>query len=164
MNTLRYVTITFQLPDGRILLSRQRLNKSSATQWRATAEYVIGPEDSPRAILESRCTKDFNFEIKYGANLGQKFQLILLPPIKFGNGARELHSYIIKIRNMWKLRAPRVYEFHAKPFTELLDDIYQNSVYKPGFVQGKEKHTFNAIHVISMIDKKGFLRNEGTNV
>lgn len=156
MNTLRYVTVTFVLPDNRILLQRQRMSESSASQWRATVEYVLSADDAPRAVLNRRIMEDYGLNLAYGPSPTNRYIMTLLPVINLGHGARVITPFLVKILSMWRFKALHIFEFHAKPFEELLDDIYQNSVYRPGMVAGTEKHSLNTIQVISKIDQKGF--------
>lgn len=156
MSTLRYVMATFILPDNRILLQRQRLNELSATQWRATAEYLIGPGDTPHMVLSKRVLQDFSLYLYHDPNYAITYRQYELPVIEFKSTGRQIYSYIIKIMNMWNLRTSRIYEFYAKTFEELLTDIYQNSI---NCATGDEKHSFNTIHVIGNIDRKGIIKN-----
>lgn len=159
MTTLRYVTATFILPYNRILLSRQRLNERSVTQWRASTEYVLaGCEVSRQRLIDK-------VWLEYGLDLGvtnevyyPRFSLTQLDQIHLGQGARVIFPFVIKIKDKWNFKSSRVFEFHTMGFEELLDDVYHHSVYHPGIIAGEEKHTYNTVQILSEIHKRGIIK------
>lgn len=158
MAITNYAVATLVLPDNRVLLRRQRLNKSSVTQWQATSEYVLAKEQLAKETIIWKLMQEFGMIVCEGAPTTYKYDMRELPVINIGPNVRSITSYVIKILTMWNFKASRIFEFHAKPFKELLDDIYQNSVAKPGMVTGNEKHSFNTVRVIAHIDQIGVLR------
>jgi hypothetical protein len=161
MNALaitNYAVATLVLPDNRVLLRRQRLNTSSVTQWQATAEYLLSNGQLAKETIIWKLLTDFGIAINGGSPTSYKYDVRQLSTINIGPNVRSITSYVIKVLTMWNFQASRIFEFHAKPFRELLDDIYQNSVAKPGSVTGFEKHSFNTVRVVANMDKIGVLR------
>lgn len=107
--------------------------------------------------MVGRIWRDLNLNLNFLNSEKSKISLDFIDILEVGKGSREIFMYVVKIMGAMKFIAPQGIQFHAKGFKELLQDVYQHSIYQPGLIAGEEKHSYNTVQVLAEIDKRGII-------
>lgn len=138
---LRYVNITVQVPDGRILLYRKY--RGGTAQWAATREKLLIGKDDP--LVEINKILWDVFGINPNAYTDNFAEIKQLPAVKILPN-RHLHLYTVKMKSSLAFCADAVDQYHPMMWSDIVDDVSVNSHHPPtGYFP---KHTPTAIIAI----------------
>lgn len=146
----RYVNITIQLQDGRILLLRKNKNTSPLPGWGITTGKSLGNKDVMTAFNDiMRETFGINTE-KYEDTYAE---MIKLPIETIWTEKIILMPFFVKMNTILKFKTKAENEFHALPWRRVLNDIMAKTIYPKN---GEAPlHTEIAVQATRVLQEKG---------
>lgn len=138
---LQCVNIVVQLPNRRVLLSRNNLGGNSAAAWAITVERFIANDKSPLAVVNDISwnvfgVNPFNYSesfMNFKRERSVKYMNITLIP------------FVMKLKTALVFRVDSHMEFTTMRLDDLLEDVMANSIYPKADIS--LKHTLNAIQM-----------------
>lgn len=144
---ISFIHVTVVLPDKRILLRRACYSDNQkVSKWSATIEKFL-----PRAYDQNSIITEM-----LANSLGLPSTKYIIRPVNrtiIPNYNRVIFSHIVEIEQTLTLTSSINYQFSAKPFSILLDDITKNIIIGNCNVE----YTINTTHIIKEAHLKGIL-------
>ncbi len=144
---ISFIHVTVVLPDKRILLRRSCYSDNQkVSKWSATIEKFL-----PRA-----CDQNSIITKMLVNNLGLPSTKYIIRPVNrtiIPNYNRVIFSHVVEIEQTLTLTSSINYQFSAKPFSTLLDDITKSII----IGNYNAKYTINTTHIIKEAHLKGIL-------
>jgi len=159
-NQMVFVHALVILPDERVLLRRQLHSDKTVSKWAATIEKVIFKTDTPAYEISQAVLNCLKLNLTLFSNkiihCIPKATIEPLNSITVPDYNRVIFPFIVRIGGMVTLQSETNYDFVAKSFSEVSDDIMANTIYHHSFVE--EKHTINTVHVMKEVHLKDVLK------
>lgn len=159
-NQMTFVHALIVLPDERILLRRQLCFGNTNSKWTATIERAIFETDTPSYEANQAVLKGLKLNLTLFSNkiihCIPKATIEPLNSIAIPNHNRVVFPFVVRIKGMVTLQSETNYEFAAKSFSELSEDIMCNTIYRHNAAEGK--HTTNTVHVMKEAHLKDVLK------
>lgn len=148
------------LPDERVLLRKRLCFDNTISKWAATIEKVIFRTDEPIYEINKVVLNTLKLNLTLHGNKVihciPKATIEPLGRIAVPDHNRIIFPFIVRIRGMVTLQSETNYQFVAKPFSELSDDIMCNTIYRHSL--SEEQHTINTVHVLKEVHLKDVLK------
>lgn len=159
---MTFVHALIVLPDNRILLRRRFCfnNSINTSKWTATIEKVIFETDTPRYEVTQAVLNSLKLNLTLFRNKVihciPKATIEPLSSITIPDHNRIVFPFVVRINGMVTLKSETNYEFVAKSFSELSDEIMCNTIYCHNFAEGQ--HTTNTVHVMKEVHLRDVLK------
>lgn len=159
-NQMLFVHALVVLPDERVLLRRRLCFDKTVSKWAATIEKVIFKTDTPTYEISQAVLNSLKLNLTLFSNkiihCIPKATIEPLGSIAVPDYNRVIFPFVIRIKGMVTLQSETNYEFAAKSFSELSDDIMVNTIYRHSLAE--EQHTINTVHVMKEVHLRDVLK------
>lgn len=158
-NHMLFVHALVILPDERILLKRRYYSNDNKSKWAATIEKVIFETDVPGHEISKAVSNSLKLNLTLFSNkIAHCIPNATIEPlnsITVPDYNRIIFPFIVRIKKIVTLQSETKYQFTAKHFSDLSDDIMCNTIYCHNLAE--EQHTINTVHVMKEVHLKDVL-------
>ena len=142
LNRLLFAHALIILPDRRVLL--RKLGHHGG-KWTATIEKGLCKADNPCHVITEALAHELNINLDINQEV-PKVTIRSFDSIIIQEYNRKVFPFIIETKQILTLKSDTNYQFSARPFTILSDDIMNNAVHCSDL--SKIEYTLNTVHVI----------------
>lgn len=155
-NQMTFIHALVVLPDKRILLRKRYYDDRSTSKWAATIEGAIFETDVPSKEVVRTVSDGLKLDLKlFYNNQDPEATIQQLGRIRLPEYNRVIYPFVVKVKKVVTLKSDPRYQFVAKPFEELTEEIMSQTVYCPNL--SEKKHTVNTVHVLKEVHLKDVL-------
>ena len=145
----RFINITIQLGDGRVLISRKACNEYVYTLWSLTSEYILSADEDPLSKV-NRVMWDI-YGIDTSNYVDNFVSMRMLKTLTLPDKSA-VTPFVVQLKAAFAFQTEKTTQFEAMPWSIALLEIEKLSV-RMG-IGALQKHTTRCIHVASVLDTK----------